>query len=141
MKQKLFFAFAAVLLVGCMEPCPHYNRLQVATFYGSAQPVKKPYGTVVPFYTADDIKRPYEAIGFMSCEGSVAEEAGILKAMLYRAADMGADGILLNPGKVSGESVEKPSENINFKMGWMAMIGNSGACAYRAQAIRFKTIP
>jgi hypothetical protein len=138
MKSKLLLILGAVLLSGCLEPCPHYNRLQVATFYGPEKPDKKPYGTVRPFYTAEEVKQPYEAIGFMSCEGSVAEEGAILKAMLYRAADMGADGILLNPGKISQENANQQSQNINVKWGWMALVGNGSTCAFRAQAIRFK---
>jgi hypothetical protein len=132
----MLLAALFLALAGC-EPCPHYNRLQVASFYGPEKSIKKPYGTVRPFYTSDEVKEPYEAIGFMSCEGSVAEEGGILKAMLYRAADMGADGIILNPGKISQGDADKKSENINVKWGWMALIGNSSQCAFRAQAIRF----
>jgi len=144
MKIELLPIFCAVILCGCangdkfIEPCPHYNRLQVATFYGQDKPDKKPYGTIRPFYTAEEIKQPYEAIGFMSCEGSVAEEGAILKAMLYRAADMGADAILLNPGKISQNDPNATSQNINVRWGWAAMIGNGDHCAFRAQAIRFK---
>jgi hypothetical protein len=134
----LFLFLAAFVFSGCLEPCPHYNRLQVATFYGAGKPIKKPYGTIKPYYTSADVPHPFEGIAFMSCEGSQGEEGAILKAMLYRAADMGADGILLDAGKIGQENTERKDVNINFKGGWMALIGNGNTCAFRAQAIRFK---
>jgi len=131
------------LLSGCGEPCPHYNRLQVAAFYGSGTPpTPKPRTAVIPFDTPADVGRPYRPIGFMSCEGSVGEEGGILKAMLYRAADMGADAIILNPPQISQETVELNSQkmNVNVTSGLIGeMIGNSDKRAYRADAILFTT--
>src|SRR5215472_18470595 len=96
--ELLFLVFIALVLSGCAnEPCPDYNHLQVATFYGPHfQPVKKPYGTVTPFDSAKDVNRPYQVIAFMSCEANAGDEAKILTAMLYHAADIGADGIILN---------------------------------------------
>jgi hypothetical protein len=132
----------ALVLSGCAgEPCRDYNRLQVATFYGpNVHAAKKQYGTVVPFETPQDVKRPYQVIGFMSCEGNVGEEGGILNAMLYRAADMGADGILLNASSVSQEEVQanKQKLNVNVTTGLIGeMIGNGSKRAFRAGAIKF----
>ena len=143
--KKIFLLLLGVLILsGCGgEPCPHYNRVQVAAFYGpSGQLKKKPYGVVVPFNTPQDVKQPYRQIGFMSCEGTVGEEGGILKAMLYHAADMGADGIILNASKVSQETLEPNSQklNINISEGLIGeMIGNGNKRAFRAQAIQFTT--
>jgi hypothetical protein len=140
MKKSLLILLGALVLSGCGAPCPHYNRLQVAAFYGSVRPAKKPYGTVIPFDTPNDVKRPYRVIGFMSCEGTVGEEGGILKAMLYRAADMGADGILLNAAKISQENITANNQklNINVTTGLVGeMIGNGNKRAFRAQAIQF----
>jgi hypothetical protein len=139
MKSKILLPLltAILLATGC-EPCPHYNRLQIAAFYGATPQTKKSYGTVTPFQTPADVGRPYEAIGFMSCEGSAGEEGAILKAMLYRAADMGADGIILNPPSIGQETVSGGNQNINVKFGWMALIGNGDQRAFRAQAIKFK---
>jgi hypothetical protein len=130
----LLFAIAW-FAVGC-EPVRHYNRLQVASFAGPAKPTRKPYGTVQVFETPEDVKRPYEVIGMMSCEGSAAEEAAIVNAMLYRAADMGADGVLLNSARAGAEDVT--GQRIDVRLGWAAMIGGGNQRAYRAQAIRFK---
>ena len=130
--------FLLVFITAC-EPCPHYRRLEVAAFSGPEKvdkSARKPYGTIQPYEKVEDIGRPYKVIGFMSCEGSAAEEAAILKAMLYRAADMGADGILLNPNKVGAEDVK--GESINVQMGLWGMIGSGNRRAYRAQAIKFK---
>lgn len=124
---------ALALATGC-EPCKHYNRLQVAAFAGG--PVqKRPYGTIEVFQTADDVKRAFKPIGLMTCEGSAEEEAAILNAMLYRAADMGADGVVLNTGGVGGASAE--TSRIDVRFGWAAFIGNGHQRAYRAEAIRF----
>ena len=71
----------------------------------------------------------------MSCEGSAAEEAAIVKAMLYRAADMGADGVILNPPKVGAEDVT--GGKVDVRLGWVALIGGGSQRAYRAQAIKF----
>ena len=150
MKQKLAIVLCPIVLMlaGCLEPCPHYNRLQVATFYGPGVPDKRPYGSVVPYYTTEDVPGKYRAVAFMSCEGNVNEEAAIMKAMLYRAADMGADGILLSAkGFGQDEGVNHTANtqfvqstqnmNINVRWGWMSLIGNSGDhCMFRAQAIR-----
>jgi hypothetical protein len=103
MKINLLLLASLLAFVGCAEPCPHYNRLEVASYYPVTS--KKPYGTVKPFHTAQDVGRPYEEIGLMSCEGSASEEAAILNAMLYRAADMGADGILLDTKGMTKEQV------------------------------------
>lgn len=120
-------------MCGC-EPVPHYNRLQVAA-YGGRVP-RHAYGTVQVFQTPADIKRPFDIVGLMSCEGSAADEAGIVNAMLYRAADLGADGILLNPA--SNASEEVAGNRIEVRIGWAAIVGNGNQRAYRAQAIRFK---
>ena len=72
----------------------------------------------------------------MSCEGSAGDEAGILNAMLYRAADMGADGVLLNDvPRVPGEQV---GGSVSYRYGWAALVGDGDKRAYRAVAIRFK---
>jgi hypothetical protein len=141
MKTTLILLVLAALMWGC-EPCPHYNRLQVAAFYGPGQdPVPKPRTAVVPFDTPAEVGRPYRAIGFMSCEGSVGEEGGILKAMLYRAADMGADGIILNANRISQEPISPNGQklNINVTTGLVGeMIGNNNdRRAYRCEAILF----
>ena len=129
-----------LLIAGCAgEPCRHYDRLQAAYFGGAGPAPKRPYGSVVPIYHASDVKRPYTVVGFMTCQGGVGEEAGILKAMLYRAADMGADAVLLDGKRISQEVTAKPSENINVKWGWMTLIGNGNTVAFRSQAIRYNS--
>src|SRR5947208_17123315 len=133
--HSLYLLMCIVVFAGC-EPCKHYNRLEVAAYFGPGQ--KKPYGTIRPYERPEEVGRPFEVIGFMSCEGSAAEEAAILKAMLYRAADMGADGLLLSPAKIGAEDVN--GQRIDVRFGWMAMIGNGNQRAYRAQAIRFKEV-
>lgn len=131
-------SLSLLLLVAC-EPCKHYNRLQVVAYTGpvkAAKAERKPYGSIRPYNNAKEIGRNFEVIGFMSCEASAADEAAVLKAMLYRAADMGADGVLLNPAPISAESTS--ANRIDVRLGWAAMIGNGDNREYRGQAIRFK---
>jgi hypothetical protein len=104
---------------GC-EPVRHYNRLQIATFEQGLP--RRPYGSVKVFREPSDVNRQYEVIGEMSCEGSAGDEAGILNAMHYKAADMGADGVLLNDGpRVPGEQV---GGSVSYRCRWAALIGD-----------------
>lgn len=116
-----------ILSQGCSsEPVRHYKRLQAASYVGSLP--KKAYGTVRFFQTPEEIKQPFEVIGLMTCEAPAGDEAGVINAMLYRAADMGADAVLLFPRKKSDE---------NVSVGLPALLGSSDR-VYRAQAIRLK---
>lgn len=95
------------------------------------------------FNAPQDISRPYEIIGMVSCEGSAGEEAGILNAMLYRCANLGGDGVLLGAPRVSAEDVTGNTSNINLNLreGWGTLLGNNSSGnrrAYRAQIIHFK---
>ena len=129
------------LVLGC-EPVRYYNHIEVAAFGGNFN--RKPHGTENVFQTADDIKRPYDVIGRMSCEGPAKQEAGILNAMLYHAANIGADGLLLGGPNMAEEQLGNDSNanahDIRFRTGFMALIGNgnSDRRIFRAQAIRFK---
>jgi hypothetical protein len=137
--RKASLGLAITLVLSGCEPCRHYNRLQVVAYAGPAKAPaaqRKPYGTIKPYDTAQDVGRPFEVIGFMSMEGSAADEATVLKAMLYRAADMGADGIILNPTTMGSEPQNQTK--VDVRVGWAAFIGNGNDRAYRAQAIRFK---
>lgn len=136
--QSLAAIALTALLMGC-EPCRHYNRLQVVAYSGPVKaeaPARKPYGTIKPYDTAQDVGKPFEVIGLMSMEGPAADEATVLKAMLYRAADMGADGIILNPATMGSQP--QSETKVDVRVGWAAFIGNGSDRAYRAQAIRFK---
>jgi hypothetical protein len=146
--KKVFFPCLLVIACGCAsdgrlrevigrEPVIHYNRLNVASFAGHVQrfptPPQRPYGTVKVFETPGNVGQPYDLIGMMSCEGELREEAEIVRAMLYRAADMGADGVILG-----GAAQPVQSGNVNVRVGWAAVLGNGGAHGFRAQAIKFK---
>jgi hypothetical protein len=124
---------AVLILTGC-EPVRHYRRLTVACYTGPVQkyptPPKKPYGSVKVFQTKEDVAEKYEALGMMTCEGEAEEEAAIVNAMLYRAADMGADGLILTPPGTGGETAT------NVRLSWGLMPNNSHR-AFRAEAIKF----
>ena len=91
----LLFAMSAIL--GC-ESTPHYNRTKIVVT-GAALP-KKPYGTVKLFQSNSEVTSNYDVIALMSVEGSPGDESAFIKAFLYRAADVGADAIILHRGTV-----------------------------------------
>ena len=134
LRSVVLLCAVGLFAVGC-EPVRHYNRLQVAAYAGHT--TRKPYGSASVFQKVEDIKRPYEVIGMLSCEGSVGEEAGILNAMLYRAANMGGDGVLLGVPTASAENLSA-GNRIDLLSGWAATVGSGNRRAYRAQVIRFK---
>lgn len=131
----LAFGFLAT---GC-EPVPHYNRLKAASFVRpDAPPAARPYGSVAVFQSADDVKQPYDLIGMLSCEGTAAEEAPILSAMLYRAADMGGDGVLLGAPKNAGEVTSDTPAEGEVRSGWATSTGRGKRRGYRSWVIKFK---
>jgi hypothetical protein len=89
------------LLAGC-ESTPHYNRTKVVTTGQTFS--KKPYGTVKLYQNKEDVTDPYDVIALMSVEGKAGEEAAFVKAFLYRAADLGADGLILYRVSLMGGS-------------------------------------
>jgi len=135
------------LFVGCSEPVPHYYRVAVAGLNGTPSEVPsskygkvKPYGSVKLFESKDAVTNQYDVIALMSVEGHAGDEAKFVTAFLYRAADLGADAIILyRVNIVTGEE------------GGMAIVGKNGGFAlpvnttqdalYRAEAIRFKSAP
>jgi hypothetical protein len=82
-------------------------------------------------------RTPLEVVAIMTCDTSAGDEAGRITAMLYRAADLGADGIVLNApsGTEAKSDDERPGRRL-CRMGTPA--GVADQCVYRAQAIRFK---
>src|ERR1039457_4640879 len=99
MKTPLIPILAVVsLLLGC-ESTPHYNRTKVLTL-GTPLP-KKPYGTVKLYQSKEEVPGNYDVIAMMSVEGNAGEEAAFIKAFLYRAADLGADGMILYRGSIA----------------------------------------
>ncbi|MGA2867396.1 MAG: hypothetical protein ABSF95_23215 [Verrucomicrobiota bacterium] len=123
-KNLIVIAALACLLLGC-EVCPHYNRIRVGTLTGGpvvALP-KKEYGTVKLYQDKSEVTEKYEVIALMSLQGDPGDEPRFIKAFLYRAADLGADGVILYRGQTRGVS------------GWYGITGV--AAAYRAEAIRY----
>lgn len=100
-KTTTLSLLSLALLCGCGEPVTHYNRVQVASLTG--QPVEvphskhgkvKPYGSVKTYFNKAEPLSHYEVISLLSVEGEAGDEARFLTAMQYRAADMGADGLI-----------------------------------------------
>ena len=124
----------AFILVGCGEPCPHYNRTSVVSLTGQATEIPskeqgkiKPYGSVQLFENKADITKPYEIIAILTVSGNLGEEAKFMKAFEYRAADLGADGVIFYRGVVT------PGVNFNG-----LFYNSTQNASFRGEAIRFK---
>lgn len=118
----------AALLFGC-ESTPHYNRTKVVAL-AEPQP-KKPYGSVKLYQSKDAVPGTYEVIAMMSVAGKAGEEAQFIKAFLYRAADLGADGLIL----------ERVSLVAGSQGAWVGDIGGFNTiqdAVYRGETIRLK---
>jgi hypothetical protein len=97
MKMKIIAAASvACLLMGC-EACPHYNRTQVMGPNGSAvvPAAKKPYGSVKLYENKSEVSGSYDVVAILTVAGDKNDEARFLTALRYRAADLGADGVIL----------------------------------------------
>src|SRR5215469_11034249 len=87
----------AFTLLGC-EATRHYNRTQMVTLQQSLP--KKPYGTVKLYQAKEEVPGAYDVLAYLSVEGNAGEEAQFMKAFLYRAADIGADGVIFYRGSL-----------------------------------------
>ncbi len=134
--QKLIVPFLAVafFVVGCGEPCPHYNRTSVVSLIGQPTEIPskergkiKPYGSVQLFENKAEITKPYEVIAILTVSGNLGEEARFMKAFEYRAADLGADGVIFYKGQVT------PGLNFNG-----LFYNSTQEASFRGEAIRFK---
>jgi len=129
------------IFLGCAEPTPHYNRTKILTFTATPLP-KKPYGTVklfqseTPYGSAQkEITDKYDVIALMTVEGHAGEEAAFIKAFLYRAADLGADAVILYRGNVVAgqEGLAVAGRNVGF-----GFTNPSQEALFRGEAIHFK---
>jgi hypothetical protein len=131
MKKTLILALAiAGLFSGC-ESTPHYNRTKIVMMEPALP--KKPYGSVKLFENKEDAPKNYDVIAIMTLQGDAGDEAQFMKAFLYRAADVGADGLIFYRGQ----------DNAVLQPGWFAYGYWSPAKiaherAYRGEAIHFK---
>lgn len=127
---------AVALLTGC-ESTPHYNRTKLILL-SPALP-KRPYGSVKFYQDKSELAgQNYEVIAFMSVSGDQGDEARFIKAFLYRAADVGADGIIF----YRGDAVVGKSGTDLFiagnRGGFMLPSRTTLNGIYRAEAIKFK---
>jgi hypothetical protein len=121
--------FLACLLTGC-ESCPHYNRTQMMGPNGGqvVTSAKKPYGSVKLYQDKAEVPRPYDVVAVLMVAGDKNEEAKFITAFLYRAADIGADGVILHRAGEQIASVPGPFFSTITSM----------QAAYRGEAIRFR---
>ena len=116
------------LLVGC-ESTPHYNRTSVVTLT-EPQP-KKPYGSVKLYESEDEVQQPYDVLAILSVDGKAGEEAAFIKAFLYRAADLGADAVIVQRLSVAGGTGGGAA-------GMLMPLSPSQNAAYRGEAIKYR---
>lgn len=117
------------ILVGC-ESCPHYNRTQVAGPNGApvAAAAKKPYGSVKLYQDKSEVPGSYDVIAILSVTGDKNEEPKFITAFLYRAADIGADGVIFH----------RVGETVAAVPGPFFTTITTMQAAYRGEAIRLR---
>jgi hypothetical protein len=111
-KSIIGLSAIACLLLGC-EPCPHYNRIQSispngAPLAGVNKQEKKPYGSVKLFENKEQVPGKYDVLALMTLEGSAGDDARFMTAFLYRAADLGANGVIIYRGAQTAVSSPGP---------------------------------
>lgn len=95
---------------------------------------KKLYGSVRLFQSKEEVPGVYYVSAIMSVEGDSGDEAAFIKAFLYRAADVGADGLILyRVSSFNGEDV-----TISKSAG---AANPSQHSVYRGEAINFGAEP
>lgn len=134
--KPILLAAALVLTCGC-ESTTHYNRTKVVEL--APLPPKRPYGTVPLYQSQAEVPEPYTVVALMSVQGRAGEEAQFIKAFLYRAADLGADGLILY--RVSQSTGIEGGGWItgNDGKGFGMPIKSTQDAVYRGEAIRFQS--
>jgi hypothetical protein len=94
---------------------------------------KKAYGTVKLYEHKEDVTAPYDVMAIMTVDGNAGEEALFMKAFLYRAADIGADGVIFYRGQAT-----PTFQGGWFAYGYFAPGRITQERAYRGEAIHFK---
>lgn len=110
----------AVLLTGCVSV--KMFRTGAGTVYQPTTPA-----SVLVFFTADDVHRPFEIIGEILAEGSSgwgAKDSSLVEKSQRKAAEIGANAIIITKEKGSGEAA--------------ALLLGANDRKQRVQAIRFK---
>jgi len=133
---------AVLLLAGC-EAVPHYDRVKVTNLNGRPDIGKvqkadrRPYGSVKLYQGKEEVTQPYEVLALMSVEGKAGEESDFITAFLFRAADMGADGLILYRVNLTAGS-EGGGFILGKSGGFGIPVNSTQEAFYRAEAIRMK---
>ena len=124
----------AALITGC-ESTPHYDRTKTVNLLPPLP--KRPHDSVKLFQDKSEVTQPYEVIQLMSVQGGVGDEAAFVKAFLYHAADVGADGVILYRGNTIGGATGGAGY-FGGGGGFIAPKELSQSGSYRGEAIHFK---
>jgi len=100
MKTKfIILASVVVLLAGCHNydvngtaPVRYANSVFVTVLDPSK---RKPTKSIELFANEDKIKRPHHVIAILSREGYLQDQGMIVNALIWRAKQLGAEGIIL----------------------------------------------
>ena len=91
------------------------------------------------FQSKDEVPGKYEVIGIMTVAGKPGEEAAFIRAFLYRAADLGADGVILYR---TGVTTDLKGGSMGFiangQGGFGSSIETKNEANFRGEAIRFQ---
>ena len=133
----LLLCASGLLLTGCHTydmngdvPMRYAANVQVVNYESIVRPPAK---TIQIFDSPSQIKQPYHVIGLLLRPGKSNDEALILKALIWRARQLGADGVILLGGRSDGGQ-----EGFMFGNG-RGIIGSTSPTEpiFHAQAIMF----
>ncbi|MGD1086272.1 MAG: hypothetical protein ABSA47_16170 [Verrucomicrobiota bacterium] len=79
------------------KPVVHANRVKIV-MYDSKERTRSTSTEVFDLSRGGKAPiRPYKVIALLTCEGTVNEETDMLNAIIYRARQLGADGLVIRP--------------------------------------------
>jgi hypothetical protein len=144
--QILFSLSLVIAVAGCSTTSdqsrpetkpPKADRVQVL-MYDTTPRTKT---THLDVYDKIPPERPYKVIALLTCEGAVDQEVVMTTAILYRARQIGADGVL---GAGTITTMKEGTVNVadtvgkQMMMNAMGLGGNSARSVFRYRAIVYE---
>ena len=107
MKPRLQLLVIALILSACStapkqaadQPIKHADRVKVATYDSSPRPASARLDVydLSRDAQANPAPKAHKVIALLTCEGGAQEEAEMMNAIMYRARQLGADGVVILP--------------------------------------------
>ena len=136
--KQLILPLLLFMLVGCASPStqkdaekppPKAARVELVVY----DPTPRQKTSRLDVYDKAPPQRPYKVIALLTCEGAVDQEAVMTTAILYRARQLGADGVMT--AEAQGY---KEVDVVIGRPGWRFGRSDNNRCIFRARAIVYE---